>query len=99
MTDTLERDRTAWLTDNWPWWLIVFFALVYEGYALITGQGRTLSRMVWSSAVLYPWMVPIVLSVVAWLVIHFFVTKGKQSLELPITGVIVVMIWMLYFAF
>ena len=87
---------TSWLTDNWPWWAVIFFLVVYEFYALFTGKGRTLSRMVWTSAKAYPWMVPITLSVLAWLLIHFFVTLGAWAIELPITGVFVVVIWMFY---
>lgn len=98
MTTTEEQKRTAWLTDNWPWWVAIFFLLVYEFWALANGQ-RTLSRMVWRSALEYPWMIPITASVVTWLLIHFFWTKGKWSIELPITGVAVVVIWMLYAAF
>ena len=88
---------TSWLTDNWPWWLVIFFLVVYEFYALATGK-RTLSRMVWKSVVSYPWLVPITFSMLSWLLIHFFITKGDWAIELPITAVIVVVIWMFYLA-
>jgi hypothetical protein len=96
MTD--EHPETNWLTRNWPWWLMIFFLVVYEFWALANHQ-RTLSRMVWRSAQDYPWMVPIVLSFVAWLLLHFFVTRGKWVIELTWTGVIVAVIWIGYIAF
>ncbi|HVJ72015.1 MAG TPA: hypothetical protein VM531_11020 [Sphingomicrobium sp.] len=95
MTEKKPID-TRWLTDNWPWWLVIFFLLVYEFWALGTGH-RTLSRMVWASAREYPWMIPIALSVVSWLLIHFFVTKGDWAVELTWTAVIVAVIWIAFF--
>lgn len=89
---------TSWLTDNWPWWIVIFFLLVYEIYALVTKKGRTLSRMAWTSIKKYPWVVPISLSVLTWLMLHFYVTHGAWAVELPITGVIVAVIWMGYSA-
>lgn len=90
---------TSWLTDFWPWWLCMGFLLVYEAYALITKKQRTLSRMVWNASKVYPWSVPIALSIVAWLLIHFYITKGEWAVELPWTAVLVVVIWIGYFAF
>lgn len=89
---------TSWLTDSWPWFLMAFFLVVYEVYALVTKKGRTLSRMVWNGAKKYPWSVPIVLSILAWLIPHFYITHGEWAIELPLTGVIVAMIWMAFIA-
>jgi len=88
---------TSWLTDSWPWWIALGFLVVYEFYALATGK-RTLSRMVWASAKASPWMAPITFSVLAWLLLHFFVTHGDWGIELTWTAIIVVIIWLLYVA-
>jgi hypothetical protein len=86
---------TSWLTDNWPWFCALFLLVVYE-FCALANHKRTLSRMVWTSAKKYPWMVPIIFSFLVWLLIHFFVTKGTWAIELPITGVLVFVIWSLY---
>lgn len=88
---------TSWLTDNWPLWLFfVFGPLVYEFWALATGR-RTISRMVWTSSKKYPHMVAIALSVLSWLIIHFWITHGEWAVELPWTCVVVAIIWITYF--
>lgn len=99
MTDPSLIDRFATsVAENWPWWFVIFFLLSYEIYALTTGR-RTLSRMVWTVAKKFPAFVPISLSIVSWLLLHFYVTHGDWAIELPITGVIIVVIWLIYFAF
>jgi hypothetical protein len=43
-------------------------------------------------------MAPITFSVLAWLLLHFFVTHGDWGIELTWTAIIVVIIWLLYVA-
>ena len=95
MTDTKpgEHPETDWLTRNWPWWIALFTLVVYEFWALSTGQ-RTLSRMVWTSVIAYPWMVPIVFSFLSWLIPHFFLRKA----EWVWTGVFLAITWIVYFS-
>lgn len=54
-----------------PWFIAIVFLLIYEFWAL-SHKRETLSRMMWSAQVAFPFLEAIVGLVVGGLLVHFF---------------------------